>query len=104
MVIPGSEPPRTVWKPQPRRPIADRLGLEENVSATRGRQGPIPASEIAPYIYNSDNLGTKTVIPQVETAPHVAEAPSSLAGLSLTDWGSYIKPAHPGEDRFPFPD
>ena len=28
----------------------------------------------------------------------------SRTGRSLTGWGSYIKPAHPGEDRFPFPD
>ena len=70
-----------VWKPRP--PIADWLGLENNASATRGRQGAIPGSEIPPYIYNSDNLGTKTLIPPVDPAPHGVETPALLAGRWL---------------------
>ena len=69
-----------MWKPQPRRPIADWLGLENKPSATQGRNFPIPGSEIPPYIYNSDNLGTKTVIPRVETAPNGVETVVPLAG------------------------
>ena len=76
---PGSKPPREVWKPQSFRPIADWLGLQNKASATRGRQGPIPGSEISPHICNSDNLGTKTVISRVETAPHGLETPVPLA-------------------------
>ena len=33
----------------------------------------MPGSEIPPYIYNSDNPGTKTVISRVNTAPHGVE-------------------------------
>ena len=65
-VIPRSKPPRTVLKPQPRRPMADWLGLGNKARATRGRQCPIPGSETRPYIYNSDNLGTKAIISRVE--------------------------------------
>ena len=63
----------------PAEPIADWLGLENKASATRRRQGPIAGSEIPPCIYNSDNLGTKTVIPRVETAPNNVETPVPLA-------------------------
>ena len=69
-----------MWKLQPRRPITDWLGLENKASATGGRQDPIPGSEIPPYIYNSDNAGTKTVTPRVETAPHGLDTPAALAG------------------------
>ena len=31
------------------------------------------------WAYNSDNLGTKTVIPRDETAPHGVETPFPLA-------------------------
>ena len=65
---------------QPRRPIADWLGLENKISATRGRQSPIPGSQLPPYICNSDNLGTKTAVSRVETAPHGVETPAPLAG------------------------
>ena len=58
---------------QPRRPIADWLGLENKASANRERQVVIPGLEIPPYIYNSDNFETKTVISRVEPAPHGAE-------------------------------
>ena len=68
-----------MWKTQPHRPIADWLGLENNASATRGRQGPIPVSETSQCIYNSDNLGTKAAIPRFETAPHGVETPVPLA-------------------------
>ena len=68
-----------MWKLQPRRPIVDCLGLKNKADATRGRQGPIPALEIPLYMFNSDSLGTKTVIPRVETAPHGVETPVPLA-------------------------
>ena len=71
---------RMVWKPRPHRPIAYWPGLENRASATRGRQGPIPGSEIPLYMYNSDNLWTKTVIPRVETAPQGVETSAPLAG------------------------
>ena len=75
---PGSIPLRTVWKPQPHLLIADWLGLMKPARGkrrewpngttsrfrrTRGAKFPIPGSEILPYLYYSNNLGTKTVIP-----------------------------------------
>ena len=59
----------------PAEPIADWLGLENKASATRERQSLNPGSEIPSYIYNSDNLGTKTVIPRGETAAYGVETP-----------------------------
>ena len=37
--------------------------------------------ELLQYLYNSDNPGTKEVIPRVETAQHGVETPVPLA-----DW------------------
>ena len=70
--------PHGVEKPQPHLQIADWLGLENKASATRRRQGPIPGLEIPPYICNSDNPGTKTAIPRVDTAPQGVETPTPL--------------------------
>ena len=63
------------------------LGETPRSRRTRRGQVPIPGSAIPPYISNSDNAGTKTVIP-------------SPTGRSLIGWGSYIEPADPGDDKF----
>ena len=68
-----------MWQPQPRRPITDGLGLEPKASTTRGPWDPIPGSGILLYIYHSDNLRTKTMTPQVETAPYGVKTPAPLA-------------------------
>ena len=86
------KPSRTVWKPQPRRPIADWLGLENKASATRGRQGPIPGSETPPYIYKSDNPLEHGDLPG-RNRPARCGNPSHT-GRSVT--------AHSGEDRIGF--
>ena len=91
-----------VWKPQPHGPIDDWLGLENKDSATRGRHDPITGSEIPPYIYNSDNLGTKTVIPPGRNLPARCGNPNPT-DRSLIGWGSHLQPTHPGDDRFPSP-
>ena len=105
---PGSKPPRTVWKLQPRRPITDWLGLENKASATGGRQDPIPGSEIPPYIYNSDNAGTKTVIPG-STPPCTVWKPQ--LHRPIADWLGIEKKASaireregliPGSDTIPY--
>ena len=56
-------------------------------------------SEIFPYIYNSDEPGTKTAVPRVDTAPDGVENPTQLA-----DWLGFVEPAPPGEDRVSSPD
>ena len=43
------------------------------------RYGPIPGSELLPYIYNSSKPGTRAVTLRVDTAPHGVEAPTPLA-------------------------
>ena len=78
MVIPRVETAPHGVETQPRRPIADWLGLENKCNPTRGRQGLIPGSEIPCKIYNPDNLGTKTVIPRGETVPYGVETPVPL--------------------------
>ena len=79
-MIPRVETARTVWKPQPHGPVADWLGIVQKASAPRGGYFPIPGLEVLQYLYNSDNLGTKTVIPRVETALHGAEILAALPG------------------------
>ena len=62
-------------KSQPRWPIVHWLGIVYRASALLGGQVPISGLEILLYLYNSDNLGTKTVISRVETSPHDVETP-----------------------------
>ena len=54
-------------------------GIVHKASAPRGGYVSIPGLEILQYLYNSDNLGTKAVIPRVETAPHGVETPTPSA-------------------------
>ena len=62
-----------------------------------------------PYIYNFDDSGTKTVIPQVDTAPHGVETPTHWL---VADWLRLVEhaarvaprdnvevPPHPGRIR-----
>ena len=42
-------------------------------------------SEILPYLYNSNNPGTITDIPRVDTAPQGVETPTQLAGYYLAE-------------------
>ena len=41
---------------------------------------PIPGSETHQYFYNPNNLGTKTQITRVDTAPQGVETQTQLAG------------------------
>ena len=50
------------------------------ISPHPGRIGIISGSEIRPYLYNSNEPGTKTQIPRVDTAPRGVETPTQLAG------------------------
>ena len=84
------------------RPIAERLEVENKANATRGREVPFTGSEILTYLYNSDNVETKTVNPPGRNRLARCGSPSPT-GRSLIRWGSYIEPARPGEDRFPSP-
>ena len=69
-------PPRTCGNPN--------LGFVEPApSATRAGDGPIPGSEILPYIYDSNKPGTTTVVLRVNTAPHGVETPTPLADCGL---------------------
>ena len=58
-------------------PPADRR-LGHKSRDARGRKGPVPGSEIPPYIHNFYNMGTKKVISWIETAPHGVETPAPL--------------------------
>ena len=92
--FPGSIPPRRVWKPQLLWAIADWLGLSQRTAGLAPRANAevpphtgrischpqIIRSEILPYVYNSNNPGTKTQIPRVDTAPRGVETPTPLAG------------------------
>ena len=57
--------------------------VEPAPSATRAGYGPIPGSEILPYIYDSSKPGTTTVVLRVNTAPHGVETPTPLADCGL---------------------
>ena len=87
----------------------DWLVFVYKASALRGGLGPTPGSEILPYIYNSNNPETKTVIAWIDTAPHGVETPTLL----VADWLRLVEPARgescpsgqrrgpdaPGEDK-----
>ena len=91
---PGSIPPRKVWKPQPNWLVANWLRLMESARGegcpSGQRRGPAAPGEdgvLSPdlkslhiYTTNSNNLVTETEIPQVGTAPHNVETPTTLAG------------------------
>lgn len=66
---PRSTPPRSVWKPHPRRKIAGWLGLEYKANTTR----PILDSEIPPCRYNSDHPKSKRMTSRIKTAPNGLE-------------------------------
>ena len=70
---------RTVWEPQPNWPVTDWLGIVHKASTPQGRQVSTPGLEIVKYFHNSDNLGTNTVIPRVETIPNGVKTPVRLA-------------------------
>ena len=53
-------------------------------------------SEILPYLYNSNNPGTITDIPRVDTAPQGVETPTQLARCELAE-------AHGTSARRPLP-
>ena len=50
-------------------------------------------------IYNSNKPRTKTAVPRLDTAPYGVETSTPL----IADWLRLMKPARPGEDRFPSP-
>ena len=88
--IPAFSEPQSHWPRAPPPPALGRSGGESRaagvaprgkptISPHTGRIGLHLRFRIPPYIYNSDNLGTKTVIPRVETAPHGVETPVPLA-------------------------
>ena len=68
-----------MWKPKPHWPVVDWLEIVHRANAPREGQASITGLEMIPYLYNFDNLGTKAVIPRVETAPHGVETPVPLA-------------------------
>ena len=115
----GSMSPPKVWKPKPNQLVADWLRLMEPARgeswlsgqsggpAAPGKDRILSPDQKSLHIAttNSNKRGLKTGIHRVETAPHGVETPAPMAGRrSLIGWGSYIEPAHPGEDRFPSPD
>ena len=75
----------------------------------------IPGLEIFPYLYNSNNSGTKVEISRVDTAPRGVETPIPLL---IADWLGLMEPARgesfpsgqgrgpaaPGEHRVSSPD
>ena len=63
----------------------------------------IPGTKLVRYLYNSDNLGTETVISGVENRAARCGNPTST-GLPLIGCGSDKEPVLPGGDRFPSPD
>ena len=87
------------------------LGPTPRSRRTRGGQVTIPG-EILPYLYKSNNPGTKT-IHRVDTAPQDVETPTRV----IADWLGLMEPARgescpsgqrrgpaaPGEDKFPSP-
>ena len=87
-------PPRTLWKSQPHRLIADWLGFVEPAHGEsfpsgkrRGRTAPGEDRVSSPdqqYLRipttNSSNLRTKTGIPRVDTTPRGVETPTPLDG------------------------
>ena len=75
--------------------------VEPAPSATRARCGPIPGSEILPYIYDSNKPGTTTVVLPVETAPHGVVWKPQPHWL-IADWLGFVKPPGPGEYTIPF--
>ena len=90
---PRSIPPRTVWKPQPHRLVADWLGFMEPASGescpSGQRRGPAaPEEDKVPspdekFFHISTtptNRGRKTVIRRVDTAPRGVETPIPSAG------------------------
>ena len=91
---PGSMPPRMVWKLEPNWLVANWLRLMDPVSGEsclsgqrRGLSSPGEDRVLSPdqksfhiSTTNSNNLGTKTGIPRVDTAPHGVETPTTLAG------------------------
>ena len=90
-----------MWKPQPHWPIADWLGIVHRARAPRGGQIPIPALEILQFIYNSHNLGAKTVIPRVET-PRTVWKPQSHCPIA--DWlGIVHRASSPRGGQIPIP-
>ena len=92
--FPRSIPPRRAWKPQPHWLVADWLGLMEPARCEsfpsgqcRGPAAPgedrvssLDQKSFHISTTNSNNLGTKTGIPRVDTAPHGVGTPPALAG------------------------
>ena len=56
---------------------------EVEVSSLTGRTRSHPRIRNFPYLYNSKNPETKTVIPPVDTAPHGMETPAQGAPLLI---------------------
>ena len=58
--------------------LSPLIGVGNPCQKTRSRWSfPIASSEILPYIYNSDQPETKTVVPRMDTAPNVVETTTS---------------------------
>ena len=70
-----------MWKPQPE---------VHTGGATLEKYGPIPGSEILPYIYNYNKPGTKTVVPWVV-------CPARCGNPNLI----FVEPTPPGENELP---
>lgn len=86
---PRSISPRTVCIPQRHWLVADWLGFVK--PAHPGMIGSHPWNGNLPYIYSSNILGTKTVIP-----PVWKHRPQWL----IADRPGLVKPAEPGDDMF----
>ena len=61
-------------------PLGQRRG-----PATPGEDSLIPGFKILPYLYNSNNPGTKTQIPWFDTAWQGVGIPTQLAGCLLAE-------------------
>ena len=96
---PGSIPSRRVWKRQPNWLVADWLRLMEPApgescpsgqhrgpAAPGGGKFPCPDHKFFHVsTINSNNSGTTTGIPRVDTTPQGVETPTELAGCLLAD-------------------
>ena len=69
------------------RKRAARFSSRDNVEASPhpGRIGSHPRIKILPYLHNSNNKGTKTEIPRLDTAPRCVETPSILLLIGVRE-------------------
>ena len=72
------------------------LGPTSRSRRSRRDEGPIPGSEMFPYLNNLNNAGPKTDIPRVNTSPPGVEAPTLLADCRLAgDHGINVRRESP---------